>query len=523
MDMDVEQLTRLRKKPAPFAQVCCEPQGASSPEKTAQILAEKIRSLIEPNEKIVFVSGNFNVVHPGHLRVLNFARSCGDFLVVGVTDDRQSGVYIEEQLRLEGVRAIGSVDAAILLPVSAEAFISLLKPDVVVKGKEHQSEVNPEFFAMQPYGGKLLFASGETQFSSLDLLQRELKVFDTVPIQKPTGYLKRHQIDAEKLKSVVQKFETLKVAVMGDLIVDEYVSCEALGMSQEDPTLVVTPFQRDFFIGGAGIVAAHARQLGADVEYFSVAGSDRSLDYAKKTLNQYGVRAELLIDESRPTTLKQRFRAQGKTLLRVSHLRQHDLSRELTLVLFEKIKERLQDMDLVVFSDFNYGCLTQTLIEKTIAFCKQKKIPMVADSQSSSQLGDIARFQDMLLITPTEREARLSLRETQSSLVALAEALRQKTNARYVMVTLGAEGSLVHSHEAISAGMGTDQLPALNAAPKDPSGAGDCLFIAASMALVAGANIWESAYLGAIAAACQVGRLGNLPLSASELIQELAV
>ena len=80
---------------------------------------------------------------------------------------------------------------------------------------------------------------------------------------------------------------------------------------------------------------------------------------------------------------------------------------------------------------------------------------------------------------------------------------------------------LVHSADGAHRGLITDQLPAFHAAPKDVSGAGDCLLMCASMALVAGASVWESAYLGSIAAACQVGRVGNFPLSAVEVIQEL--
>jgi bifunctional ADP-heptose synthase (sugar kinase/adenylyltransferase) len=68
-----------------------------------------------------------------------------------------------------------------------------------------------------------------------------------------------------------------------------------------------------------------------------------------------------------------------------------------------------------------------------------------------------------------------------------------------------------------------DQLPAFNSAPKDVSGAGDSLLTCASMALAVGANVWESAYLGSLAAACQVSRVGNTPLTASELMRELTL
>jgi rfaE bifunctional protein kinase chain/domain len=486
----------------------------------SRIVAEIVEQSADA-ARIVFVPGNFNVIHPGHLRLLNFAAECGDFLVVGVAQDNTPGTFIPEQLRLEGVKAISAVDYAFLLPVPAEEFVASLKPDVVVKGKEHEAHFNPEQPVIESYGGKLLFSSGETRFSSLDLLQRELSEANLSSIRKPIDFPARHGFADRGLVDLVRRFASLRVVVVGDLIVDEYVTCDPLGMSQEDPTIVVTPIKRDLFVGGAGIVAAHARGLGAQVKYFGVAGEDQAAAYARQTLQGHGVETCLVKDDSRPTTLKQRYRARGKTLLRVSHLRQHDISHELSIEMLDGVLPALAEADLLVFADFNYGCLPQALVDAIIGCCAQRGVPMVADSQSSSQIGDVSRFQGMLLLTPTEREARLAVRDMNSGLAVLADALQRKARAGHVFVTLDAEGVLVYSADDAQEGLTTDQLPAFNTAPKDVSGAGDCLLVCASMALVSGASVWESAYLGSIAAACQVGKVGNSPLSAAEVIQEL--
>ena len=182
----------------------------------------------------------------------------------------------------------------------------------------------------------------------------------------------------------------------------------------------------------------------------------------------------------------------------------------------------LDKIDLVIFSDFNYGCLPQGLVDQIISSCNKHAVPMVADSQSSSQIGDISRFKNMMLITPTEHEARLAVRDSTSGLVVLAETLRNKANVNHVFITLGAEGVLVHSPDTEKNGLVTDQLPALNNSPKDVSGAGDCMLISTAMALVAGANIWEAAFIGSVAAACQVSRVGNLPLTSNELKEAVA-
>jgi rfaE bifunctional protein kinase chain/domain len=312
--------------------------------------------------------------------------------------------------------------------------------------------------------------------------------------------------------------------VFGDLIVDEYITCDPIGMSQEDPTVVVTPIHSDSFIGGASIVAAHASGLGAKVRYFSVIGRDAAGDFAKNILLDKGVIANLLIDDSRPRTLKLRYRAKNKTLLRVSHLKQHLISQDLIEEIYGEALKYFEKTDLVIFSDFNYGSLPQSLVDRLINYCKLHKIPYVADSQSSSQTGDISRFPGSLLITPTEREARLAMMDNESGLVVLANRLITKSNVKHCILTLGEEGILIHSPvEEQSGRLVSDQIEALNSFPKDVSGAGDSLLICSSMALTLGATIWEAAYLGSVAAACQVGRIGNIPLNVNELLEEFKI
>lgn len=481
----------------------------------------QIREKAGDDRKIVFISGNFNVVHPGHLRLLNFAEDCGDILVVGVARDNTIGALVPEAMRLEGVKAIGVVDFALLLPCSVDEFISLLQPDVVVKGKEHEPHYNSEQAVVESYGGKLLFSSGEVRFSSFDLLHRELTEVNFCAIRKPTGFTARHQISNERLINLVNCFSELQVVVVGDLIIDEYIACDPLGMSQEDPTIVVTPIMSDMFVGGSGIVAAHAKGFGAMVSYFAVSGEDETASFAESRLVDQGIDVCLIRDSNRPTTLKQRYRAREKTLLRVSHLRQHAIDHDLAEEMLRRIKPAIEKADLLIFSDFNYGCLPQSLVDAITSYCVKYGVPMVADSQASSQMGDVSRFTGMQLITPTEHEARIATQDNESGLVVLAEKLLCKAKSGNVFITLGAEGMLVYTPETNNLGLTTDQLPAFNNAPKDVSGAGDCMLTCAAMALVCGANIWESAYLGSIAAACQVSRMGNLPLSVQDILQEL--
>jgi rfaE bifunctional protein kinase chain/domain len=471
-------------------------------------------------QRLVFVSGNFNVIHPGHLRILRFAKECGDCLVVGVNSDAlaEGGAVISEALRLEGVRANSFVDHAFLLECSPAEAIHALQPNVVVKGTEHEQQSNPERAAVEAYGGRLLFCSGDTVFSSFDLLERETEWTGRLNDNAGQNYCDRHGIHIADLNELIQRFEQLTVCVVGDLIVDEYVTCEPVGMSQEDPTLVVSPLMEDRFLGGAAIVAAHVAGLGARVRFWSARGNDDAGRFAADALEGLRVDAWLVTDESRPTTVKRRYRADGKTMLRVNRLRSHAIDQETQARLIESLEPQIAQADLVIFSDFNYGCLPTPMVKTLIECARKHGAVVVADSQSSSQTGDVGRFQGVDLLTPTEREARLSLQDHESGLVVLAEQLRQKANAGNLLLTLNKEGVLLHAGDA-QGEWKTDRLPAFNPHPADPAGAGDCLLAATSLALAAKGTIWQATYLGSVAAAIQVGRVGNQPVTAREITQ----
>jgi bifunctional ADP-heptose synthase (sugar kinase/adenylyltransferase) len=124
-------------------------------------------------------------------------------------------------------------------------------------------------------------------------------------------------------------------------------------MSQEDPTIVVTPVFREQFVGAAGIVSAHAKGLGADVHFFSVTGRDETSNYVRKVMSEYNVSLHLYQDDSRHTTRKQRYRAENKTLLRVNYLHQHSINIDIQKDILKDISSIIKGIDLLIFSDFN--------------------------------------------------------------------------------------------------------------------------------------------------------------------------
>ena len=265
-------------------------------------------------DKTVLISGHFNVLHAGHLRLFKFAKSVGDRLLVVVLNDEQAGLdaLLPSNLRLDGVKNNKLVDECFIADKPVVDIIDEVRPFAVVKGKEFEQQFNIEAKIIEEIGSRLIFNSGDSTLSEVDLIQHEIYENRNFHQREMRDFRDRHHINPYRLTSILQKFISMKVCIVGDLIVDEYITCNPLGMSQEDPTIVVTPVEEEQFLGGAGIVAAHAAGLGASVDFFSVVGSDPLATTTSEELSSFNVNFFPIVDTDRPTTKKQRFRARGK-------------------------------------------------------------------------------------------------------------------------------------------------------------------------------------------------------------------
>ena len=157
--------------------------------------------------KTILISGNFNILHTGHIRLLKFAKGLGDKLIVAVHSDELGGesVHVPEQLRLEGVISNKWVSEAFLINQPIEKIIKKIKPDIVVKGKEHEFLENKEFNELKKYGGKLIFSSGDVSFSSVNLLKKESLVSSYSIFSLPEKFCRRHNITHHKLFDLIEQ------------------------------------------------------------------------------------------------------------------------------------------------------------------------------------------------------------------------------------------------------------------------------------------------------------------------------
>ncbi len=498
---------------------------------TYKELADIVKQAQREQLRIALCHGHFNVIHPGHLRFLQYAQEQGDRLLVMILSDQALKgtakiTYFTQTERAAGVAALHNVDWIVILDrISMIEVIRLIRPFAYVLGKEfeenHSSEIDQCIELVKKNNGKIVFSSGTTHYASVDFLYHSQEELGHDNIQKFYAVCKNQKIDLKTLKYGIDQFQNLNLAVIGDTIVDQYIACDALGMSAEAPVIAVKELETKEFLGGAAIVASHLVALGAQCHFLSVIGEDQTAELVRAELAQQKVDADLFRDSSRPTTFKIRYMVNNQKLFRVSRLQEHSISKTLELKISAQLEKLAPELDAIIVSDFVYGVITNRLLANIIKIAQTHNLLLFGDLQCSSQIGNVLKFNQFDALCPTEREARIALSDHENGLEQLALHLLKRTQVPNLLITLGAEGFVAYQTGKRGEVIQSQHFPALNSNPVDVAGAGDSLFAALSVALSAQIGLMETATLASCVAAIAVSRVGNTPVTRQELIQFL--
>ena len=475
-------------------------------------------------DNIVLCYGHFDLIHPGHLRYLQYAKTLANNLVVALMSDKELNgenqkSYLEDE-RAESVANLQIVDHVIVLnnELTLDCLIDIVKPKVLVLGKEfeqNQSEqINLAVNAVKNHG-KVVFHAGETHYFNANLLFKNVADIEVNSKNQLNKICKNYKITLRDIQKKLSNFSNSELVVIGDTIVDNYVACDAIGMSAEAPVLVVKELENREFIGGAAIVASHVAALGAKCHYISVVGEDDQSNMVSKSLIGQNIGIDLIVDESRPTTYKTRYMVENQKLFRVSRIKDHKISAEIEQKIIDKLTVLAPNIDGILVSDFIYGVITQNILDVIIELSKQFNIKLYGDLQCSSQAGKVSKFSDFDLITPTEKESRIALDDNESGVEWVATTLLKNTNSKNMLMKLGSDGFIAYSKNLID----RQDFPALSVNPVDVTGAGDSLFAVMSVSLSSGANLIEASVIGTCMASLAVKEIGNTPITNDRLNQ----
>lgn len=491
-----------------------------TPEELKAILADPPRK-----KTVVMCHGTFDIVHPGHLRHLMYAKERGDILVASLTSDAHIykanlRPFIPQDLRAMNLASIEIVDYVIIdaNPTPIEN-LKLIKPDIFAKGYDYfggglPPKTQEEKDVVESYGGEMLFTPGDVVYSSSYLIENSppklagAKLFTLMETEK---------ITFDDLRSSLDKIRGLKVHVIGDTIVDSYTHCTMSGGMTKTPTISVKYERQLNFSGGAAVVAKHMRSAGADVVFTTVMGNDELKDFVVSDLKEHGIEVDVVADKTRPTTNKNAFVCQGYHLLKMNKLDNRVISDKIVDHFCSSLSK--SDRDIFIFSDFRHGIFSKATIPKLVAALPENSFK-VADSQVASRWGNILEFQGFDLITPNEREARFAVGDQDSVVRPLALELYNKANCKILMLTLGERGVMTYRHN----GVGLRAFFTVDAFADrvvDAVGSGDAFLSYSSMVLYATKSEVIATILGSFAAAIACEKEGNHPVTPEDVLKKI--
>lgn len=478
---------------------------------------------------VVHCHGCFDIVHPGHIQHLQFARSLGDVLVVSVSADRHVGKgaarpLIPDDLRAASVAALECVDHVYVNPdPTAVELLDAMRPDIYVKGSEYERSADPRFLAEREtvtrHGGRVVFSSCDVVYSSTALIGN-MAGADRLREEKLTRLRERHGLSDAHLHALLARGQGHRVVVVGDYILDRYHFCDATGLAGEGPMLSLRTLNEKDFDGGAGVVALHLAGLGARPILVSALADDEESRRAELRLTAAGVELHC----SRPrrqVVTKHRYLVDHSKLFKVDEgaAAPADSSEEDRVV--QRVLEAADGAAAVVFADFGYGVITAGLLDRILPRLRNR-MPVLAADVSGRQ-GNLLRYRGVDLLCPSEREAREAQHDFSGGLGAVAWNLLTATGARQAIITLGKQGLVTFERDERSAAerLRSEYLPALCPRGIDPLGCGDALLATATLSLCAGGSLQAAALLGSIAAAIEVQEVGNVPVSAERIRRHL--
>ena len=485
----------------------------------------KIIGKLPRKKKAILCHGVFDIVHPGHVRHLTYAKSQADIMIVSCTGDRfiDKGIYrphIPQKMRALNLAAFEMVDYVLIdenkKPLN---LLKKLKPDYFAKGFEYTSKGFPaatqeEKNELDKFGGKLIFTPGDVVYSSTKFINSSPPNLD---LDKLDLTMKTNNISFEDLLKTIKKIKGTSVHIIGDTIVDTYTKTNFIGGQTKTPTFSVLYDKEESFVGGAAIVALHMKAAGAKVEFTTIVSNDKKGKFVKKELNKNKIQCNFFEEKNRPTTDKNTFMSTTYRLLKVDTLSNAPINDETLSEIINIIKK--DKSSVTIFSDFRHGIFNPRSIQKLLKAIPKKSFK-AGDSQVASRWGNITEFKKFDLITPNEREARFSLADQDSTVGKLADLLYEKTKCQNLILKLGPRGVFCNGlknkkiQPPFSVGIFTDNV-------QDAVGTGDALLAYSSLSLKVSDSLIIAAILGSFAAACACEVEGNVPITIDKIINKI--
>jgi D-beta-D-heptose 7-phosphate kinase/D-beta-D-heptose 1-phosphate adenosyltransferase len=318
------------------------------------------------------------------------------------------------------------------------------------------------------------------------------------------------------LDQYVSRFGGSRVLVLGDVMVDEYVWGTVSRISPEAPVPVVAVRSESVRLGGAANVAANIAALGGQADIVGVVGTDAAGERLTQELERVGVKAHgLVVDGSRPTTIKSRVVAGSQHVVRFDRESDAPLDAAVRRTVLQRVRDLLPAARVLLISDYAKGVVGSRAIREVLGVAARLQKIVAVDPK----VQHVPLFRGVTVIAPNHHEAaaaaRILVRE-EADLLRVGQTLLRRLQARAVLITRGE-----HGMSLFEAGRAATHIPTAAREVYDVTGAGDTVMAVLALALAAGSPMRHAAALANYGAGVAVGKRGTATVSPAELRRAL--
>lgn len=456
--------------------------------------------------------GVFDLVHPGHIQHFIAAKKLVDVLVVSITSDEYVNKgpgrpVFNEKIRASTLSAFQDIDfVTISRNKTSEELISLVKPNIYFKGSDYKSvaddptgKIEAETKIVEKFGGIIHFTD-EITSSSSKLINQHLNNF--TPNVKAWIEEFKNEHSMNEIDNYLLRIQELEVALVGEVILDQYTTVEALGKSSKDPILAFHLIDTNVFAGGILAIANNCANWVKKVSVFSTIGNSDQRPYQLASMLNPNIEFRYTTF-SGPTITKHRYIDAGtkaKVFETYDFAPNFDHERESSKFL-ENLVE-INKADITIVADYGHGLLNSHIIDFVT---KNTKFLAVNTQANAGNRGynTISKYPKIDFFTANSAELQLEMRSKLIDFSQVVPELMKKSSSKTSVLTMGASGLYV-----FSAGIMVS-APALAQRIVDKVGAGDSVFAISSLLSFVEAPPKIIGLISNLVAAHEVSQLGH--------------
>ena len=478
-------------------------------------LKRKIFSEKKKNNKIVQCHGVFDLIHVGHIKYFQAAKREGDFLVVSLTSDKYVNKgpgrpAFNQDFRAEVISSLEVVDAVYINnSPTAVNLINIIRPHIYFKGPDYKNtkkdktgNILKEIKATQKFGGKV-FYSNDVSFSSSNLINNYYNAFNS----EQKNYLKKisKKYSFDFISKKVDSLKKLKVLLIGETIIDQYIFGEVLGKSGKEPHLVIKEEIKEEYLGGAAAIANHLSSFCNSINFLTIIGNKKDyFSFIKKSLMK-NIKAKFFYKANSPTILKKRFidKVTQNKVLGVYAINDEKIQKNLESQLQKNISKISSKTDLILISDYDHGFISKKIAK--IILSQRKFVSLNAQINASNHgYHSLRKYKKIDTLIINENELRHETRDKNSNVEKLSYILMKNFNIKNLIITRGSVGAIM-----IRKNSKPVYCPAFAGKVVDKVGAGDAMLAIISLCLKMNFPNDLALFIGSLAGASAVETIGN--------------